>query len=356
MAKLLTKKEKIGLILNLSRLRSSEGNLSFLRQSIEMVILRTVHGIGPEYYHTAGFWRKNIRWTDKRDHLGARQYNKRLRDLNPESYRKISQNKLAEKSMLTLFNIPSTRYLGYFHPSNGLSINGNALRTEVDLVNYLQTENISRYCFKPVEGWAGHGVCALEVSAGAGALMVCDLKTDKVTSFQDFYSQHLSSGINQGWIIEEFMEQHTAMAQFHPKSLNTLRIWASRSQESESKAMCGYLRMGRGGSIVDNQSSGGIVAPVENTSGVLSAAIDGLPSHEIYTHHPDTHARIEGAVIPMWSEAKALAEQALNIFPEIHFAGLDIAVTPSGPVVVELNVSPDKEGAAFMGLPAARYL
>jgi glutathione synthase/RimK-type ligase-like ATP-grasp enzyme len=40
----------------------------------------------------------------------------------------------------------------------------------------------------------------------------------------------------------------------------------------------------------------------------------------------------------------------------VHFAGFDIAVGLSGPVVIELNVLPDLQGAAEMGLPLREVL
>ena len=114
--------------------------------------------------------------------------------------------------------------------------------------------------------------------------------------------------------------------------------------------------MGRAGSIVDNQSAGGIVAKVDTKSGILSAGSDGLPDYSYYEVHPDSKVQLQGLTVPFWDEAKQLAEQALSVFPNLRFAGLDIAIGKTAPCVVELNVSPDKEGAAFMGLPSGRYL
>ena len=38
-------------------------------------------------------------------------------------------------------------------------------------------------------------------------------------------------------------------------------------------------------------------------------------------------------------------------FQGLKFAGVDVAVGPGGPVIVELNVNPDREGAAFTDIP-----
>ena len=37
----------------------------------------------------------------------------------------------------------------------------------------------------------------------------------------------------------------------------------------------------------------------------------------------------------------------MTVFPHLNFSGLDIAMSPTGPVVIETNVVPAREGAAF---------
>ena len=103
--------------------------------------------------------------------------------------------------------------------------------------------------------------------------------------------------------------------------------------------------------MVDNQSSGGIVAPINLETGVLAAAIDGLPTRESWSSHPDTGSPIEGQKPPFFEEAKKLAERCISCFPGLSFAGVDVAVGEEGPVIIELNVSPDREGAAFTDIP-----
>ena len=49
-----------------------------------------------------------------------------------------------------------------------------------------------------------------------------------------------------------------------------------------------------------------------------------------------------------------LAEQSLMCFQGLKFAGVDVAVGPDGPVIVELNVNPDREGAAFTDIPTKK--
>ena len=60
--------------------------------------------------------------------------------------------------------------------------------------------------------------------------------------------------------------------------------------------------------------------------------------------------------VPWWPEVQSLAMKALLAFPELRFAGLDIAIGETGPVVLELNVSPDREAAAFTDCPTVEIM
>ena len=102
---------------------------SVLRQVFEMAALKLRHGIGVNYYQTAGFFRRDVAWADKVAHLGAADLVNRLDRLNPVPYRKLSQHKLAEKALLTLLGIPTPAYLGYVHPVAGRTAAGARLRT-----------------------------------------------------------------------------------------------------------------------------------------------------------------------------------------------------------------------------------
>ena len=146
-----------------------------------------------------------------------------------------------------------------------------------------------------------------------------------------------------------------AYAAFNPTSVNTLRIWVL-NQEHGPAVRLAYLRIGREGSLVDNHAAGGIVAPVDLESGRLAAAHDGNPTQAIFSVHPDHGAAIESVVLPRFDEAAALARKCLRALPRLNFAGVDVAMTSGGPVIVESNSQPSREGAAYVGLPTRDVL
>lgn len=348
--------EKIKHVIQLCKLRAAEGHLSVSRQVLEMISLRIMSGVGLEYYHTAKLWRKELSWQFKRNHLGSTQYSHCLAKINPVAYRKISQNKLSEKGLLRLFNIPSTGYLGYFCERSGQAIDGAPLRNSEQLETFLRSHAPGQVCFKPTEGWAGSGFSAIELVPGIENLLVKNLQSDEKSNVQSFVTANLPLNDTSGWIIEKYFQQHTLLDGFNASSLNTLRVWVMKSEKSADGNVLGaFLRLGRKGAVVDNQAGNRIVANVDLASGRLDAASDGTPELTTYACHPDSGEVIQGKVVPHWDVVKQLCIDTLAIFPETNFAGMDIAIGPDYPVVVELNVCPDKEGAAFMDIAPGNW-
>ena len=56
-----------------------------------------------------------------------------------------------------------------------------------------------------------------------------------------------------------------------------------------------------------------------------------------------------GREIPYWEKVLELCQQAAAIIPEIAFIGWDVAITPSGPILIEGNHDPDLDIMEFVG-------
>ncbi|HKY07023.1 MAG TPA: sugar-transfer associated ATP-grasp domain-containing protein [Candidatus Binatia bacterium] len=349
---------KLGKILALSREREKEGHLSVSRQLSEMAILYLLRDVGPRYYHTAGFWRRSVNWNDKMSHLNAREYRRFIDRVNPVEYRKLSQNKIAEKAIITLFDLPTPRFVGRLAAACGVDAQGRPLRNAGELASLIRKCMVERLVFKKLEGYGGKGVRIARFRIAGENLCAAALtaRNNEYVPLEDYCRSVLALGEDSDWLVEEYLEQHPVMAGLNPLSVNTVRIWIYSRPRSESTVVTAYVRIGRGDMYVDNASSGGIVAPLELATGTLRAAQDAYAERRLYPCHPDHGNAIEGVVVPDWSGVQSLAKRVLGVFPNLRFAGLDIAIGRNGPVVLELNVSPDREGAAFTDCPNARLL
>lgn len=346
---------KLSQIIELSRRRAREGHLGVPRQLAEIAALRLLHGVGPRYYHMAGFWRRDLSWRDKTSQLTAHEYSRRVGILNPVNYRKLSQNKIPEKAILSLFGIPTARFLGRLNARVGCDGNGRALRDASDLERLAHEQQATRLVIKPVEGWGGKGIHIPAVHFEGGTTF-CEVSDRVPRSAQDYCTDILKLEQGTDWMVEEYFEQHPTLSGLNPSSVNTVRIWILDCGEPGYQVLAAILRIGREGMVVDNTSSGGIAAPVDLASGRLGPARELLPEYDVYPRHPDHGAPIEGVMLPYWSEVRQLATRALAVFPGLRFAGLDVCIGPLGPVVQELNVSPDREHAVITDSPTALLL
>lgn len=324
--------------------RAREGQLSVVRQLVEMAVLRVVYGLGPGFYHTARFWRRGLPWSFKTGFLPYRKFRRLVAAINPPSYQKLSQDKVCEKAILQLVGIPTARFMGRLHHHRGLSPTGDRL-TDAEELHRLLLENtwIDRLCFKLVEGSGGQGFQAVETVRDAD-LRLHLLDSGRVLSVPDFVSSVLALGQGAGYILEEYIGQHPDLAALNPSSVNTIRVWAS-CVDGETTAIDAFLRVGGRGSLVDNTSRGAHIFRLDLDSGVIGDGMVKDIYNDTYQCHRDSGERISGRTLPYWQEALSVARQAVSAFPHISFAGVDVAITQKGPVVIELNVEPDPTSA-----------
>lgn len=325
-------------------LRAREGELSVLRQVLEMLVLKLFYGLGPGFYHTARFWRKNLPWSFKTGFWPYKKFRKVINQINPPSYQKLSQHKVCEKAILQLMGIPTPRFIGSLHVQRGRSFSGESLTNAEELQELLlNNPEIKRLCFKLVEGYGGQGFQAAEIIRG-GDLKLRSLDTNQVLTVDEFLSKDLAFDKNCEYIVEEYIEQHPDLARLNPSSVNTLRIWAS-CVNGETTAIDAFLRVGGRGALVDNTSRGAHIFRLDLHTGVIGDGMIKNVFNETFQCHRDSGERITDCTIPYWQDALNLARQAVEAFPHISLAGVDVAFTKNGPVVIELNVEPDPTSA-----------
>lgn len=325
---------------DLSRLRSSQGHLSTGRQFLEMALLYILKGIGPGYYHSAQMWAKDKTWKYKFGWLNEKKYIKKVYEWNPRAYQKISMNKLPEKALLSLLKVPTPEFYGFFHPVHGRDAYGEPFCCGSDILKFLTSQNIKKFCTKKLEGWGGKGFQAFEVIENSET-MLRSMQDGQVLSVNDHFNKIRTP--QEGLMIEAYIDQHNVMCALNSSSLNTLRvivIWPYN--EEQPKIVGAFVRIGRKGSLVDNTTSGGLAAPIEVGTGRCGRAHFKPPHPDNFSQHPDHGAQIEGVIIPYWNNLKTLLMQAMPIFPYIRFCGFDVGISNDGPIIIELNVEPDK--------------
>jgi hypothetical protein len=138
-------------------------------------------------------------------------------------------------------------------------------------------------------------------------------------------------------VVQPVIRQHPALGALYPHSVNTVRIDTLRT-EGGIISNAAVLRMGAGGSVVDNGAAGGLVAGLDLATGRLRRIARQKPKygHALHDRHPDTGTRFADVTVPFWRDIRAVVVRAAEQLP-FGSLGWDVAVTADGPVIIEAN-------------------
>lgn len=138
-------------------------------------------------------------------------------------------------------------------------------------------------------------------------------------------------------IVEDFVQQHEVINQLAPTALNTVRIITQLRPNGEVDIVGCRLRISVHG-VTDNLAGGNIAAFIDPETGIITdnAIYSDITKPE-EEFHPVTGLKIKGTQIPFWKESIALAKEVAALDPRNKSIGWDLAITSSGPDLIEGN-------------------
>lgn len=141
---------------------------------------------------------------------------------------------------------------------------------------------------------------------------------------------------NENWIFQEYIEQHDEMAQYHPGSINTLRVMTINIS-GEYRLLTTILRVGVNDTNVDNIGAGGIYVGVYSDGYLRSFGLD--KNYTKYYNHPNTNIKFGGKKIPDFDKVIALVTQLHRYLYNFKVVSWDIAIMQNAePLVIEYNL------------------
>jgi len=182
-------------------------------------------------------------------------------------------------------------------------------------------KELGRFLVKPRDGTHGDGV---EI-----------IQADQVSDWSALLERLRREGRT---LCEEVIPQHPDVDKIWPGSIDTARI-VTILKDGKAHVVAAYLRVGNGPRPVDNFNNGGMVTPVDRRTGViLSPARD--KAGVLYERHPVTGTQFQGYQLPLWDKVLELVDAAAQVVPSVRYVGWDVAITPTGAVLVEGNQYP----------------
>jgi hypothetical protein len=138
-------------------------------------------------------------------------------------------------------------------------------------------------------------------------------------------------------LVEEFVVQHDALMELSSSGLNTIRIITQLDKKNQVIILGSRLRI-TVNSVIDNLAAGNLAASINSMTGIVDGP--GVYSDIIKEDqliHPTTGVSIIGFQVPFWNETVALVKAAALHNVNNRSIGWDVAVTNSGPELIEAN-------------------
>lgn len=141
-------------------------------------------------------------------------------------------------------------------------------------------------------------------------------------------------------IMQEVVVQEEKVSKFSSSSVNTIRIVTLYTKSNEAIIISASMRFGVGKAYVDNWSAGGVAVGVNYKTGILMKIAYDKNGRQ-YLRHPVSNETFEGFQIPKWDAVVQMSKKVQDGCSFFKMLGLDIAITPDGPVLIEINPNPD---------------
>lgn len=151
----------------------------------------------------------------------------------------------------------------------------------------------------------------------------------------------------RGYLASDIIRNSLWAGKFYDRTLNTIRILTGIRPETETPViLAALLKIGTDATFpCDNFHSGSnLTSKIDLATGRLGPALTMRPGkgggRQLLEAHPGSHVPIKGDAVPEWPAVKALMVDVAAQLPFPGLVGWDIALTPTGVVVVEGNGRP----------------
>lgn len=258
--------------------------------------------------------------------------------VNPDRFDCLTEDKAIFYAYCQGLGLPVPRLLGVASRPAGFTAEGGPLCGPADWRAFLAGLP-SEFVVKPSRGAYGWGV---EIFRREGA--------DVIGSLSGRHSAESGSSVfftdprYATFVIQERLCAHPAMEGLSGTPyLQTVRMVTDVDEQGTCRIVFAMLRVIAGEAKIDNYAegvNGNLLSYVDVADGTLVLTLGmrpgGIGTVEVPLH-PRTGVAFRGFRLPDWEAACALAQRAALLFRPMRTLGWDIALTPGGPRIVEVN-------------------
>jgi Sugar-transfer associated ATP-grasp len=328
-----------------------EHGLSLWGMLGEQLKLARATGIGVNEYFMYRLWRPELAWEEKLAFVSLKNWQDVCDALSPRTYSCLFGNKYITKQILDSAGLPVAKLFGLYDPEFGHAADGAPLKTPEDVARWLESTRPDGFVQKPIEGEKGQAIRAFKrVDDNGSALRYSYPEGGEVDVAEVVrliternpltgHPQMDGGGVYMtSFILEERLQIHADLAPYGPHALPCVRVITILNEDG-SVEIPAVMFASQPREQSAHNLGGALCMNVEPETGVLG--LGGYIRRGESPHRksdPDSGLEFFGKTLPHYAEAIALAKRAAKLFPMTRSIGWDIAVTDSGPVIIEGNI------------------
>jgi hypothetical protein len=243
----------------------------------------------------------------------------------------MADDKLVTSVLLRGYPLPETQAVFSVRPRTGLV---PMLSSAAEIESFLTGPARYPLFAKPIYGVQSRGAWAIDAyDRGAGKL----LTHDGPQSVGEVAAA-IADAPGDGYLFQTRLDLHPDLAAVCGNNLSTVRLVLIQP-DATPEIIHTVFKLRRSDNVADNfWRAGNMLAHVDIASGRILRVVQGVgPAQVELESHPETGKRLVGIVMPDWEKTKALALECSQVFPKIRYITWDIAPTPAGPVIIEVN-------------------
>lgn len=141
---------------------------------------------------------------------------------------------------------------------------------------------------------------------------------------------------SSSYIIEDVVENADYIKEINPSSLNTIRATTFIDKSGKPNIVSIILRVGAPGSHVDNWGAGGVGYNFDLETGVCNCVGKDKQNRK-YIYHPGSGKKMVGFEIKDFNKLRQYIIALAEVLPAAKYVGWDIAITPNGYELIEMN-------------------
>lgn len=314
---------------------------SRLRQAGELLWLY----LGPRRipmsdYFLEGLWRPELTAADRATYVSdasSTAINRRLSPVDPIGLHGLLADKVLTKLALGAAGFPVQRTSALF--GSVIALPGiPRLQSAADIAAFLRQDGTLPVFGKPLRGSLSIGAASIIALQEGDRVLLGNGRTVALAALATEIAQNFQSG----YLFEPLIRQHPAVEAVTGPAVGALRVVTLRVPGG-AEVLYTAQRLPAVGAMIDAASGSNpyTTALIDAATGrVLRAQkMDEMPPDSLDTSLV-TGVRFDSVTLPFMPEALAIAVEVHRLMPQQGVLGFDFALTPTGPVINEVNSNP----------------